>query len=79
MAQRICPVRERPQGMHQSSQNTAGFITEKNILLICIFVNALPRVFAESSNTTGIAGRDKLSRQKKTNLASRGSPAFLEQ
>lgn len=48
----------------------AGFIMEKNTLLICIFINALPHVFAESSNAAGIAGREKFSRHKKTNPVS---------
>lgn len=62
---------ERPQVTHQRcSQNTVGFIIEKKILLICILINALPRVFAGSSNATSITGKKKFRRHKKTNLAS---------
>lgn len=62
-------VRERPEVTHQCVLKIQlVFLLEKN-LLICILVNALPHVFAENSNTTGLTGKEKLSRHK-TNLVS---------
>lgn len=50
-------------------KNTAGFLIGKKKVLICILVNALLHVFAENLNSTGLTGKEKLSRHK-TNLVS---------
>lgn len=48
----------------------------ENALLICIVINALPRIFAESSDVTGIARKEKFSTHQKTELASSEALAF---